>query len=106
MRLLYAAALALLVAPPARAQFPFTDVTAGDLAAPVPSWGASWIDVDTDGDLDLFASRQGPTGGNVLFRNDAGTLVRAEAGALTDAATAGSLGHTWADYDNYGDPDV
>jgi hypothetical protein len=99
-------ALALLAALPARAQIAFTDATAGDLLTPVPSWGASWVDYDGDGDLDLFASRIGTTGGNVLYRNDGGVFTAADVGPLTDSASRGSLGHTWADYDNDGDPDV
>jgi hypothetical protein len=106
MRLLYASALALLAAPLTRAQVTFTDVTAGDLSQPIISWGVSWVDVDADGDLDLFASRTGATAGNVLFRNDGGAFTLASAGVLTDAGNPGSIGHTWADYDNDGDLDV
>ncbi|MEP0547150.1 MAG: FG-GAP-like repeat-containing protein [Rhodothermales bacterium] len=84
----------------------FTEVTDGDLVTAVRSWGASWVDIDGDLDLDLFVSRQATTGGNRLYLNDGGTLTLADAGALTDAATPGSLGHTWADYDNDDDLDV
>jgi hypothetical protein len=84
----------------------FTEVTDGDLATAVRSWGASWVDVDGDLDLDLFVSRQATTGGNRLYLNDGGTFTLADAGALTGAATPGSLGHSWADYDNDGDLDV
>ena len=101
-----AALLVTLFESPAPAQFPFTDVTTGSLNTLILSWGASWVDVDGDHDLDLFVSRQGPTGGNVLFRNSGGTLTRDFAGALTDTLGAGSIGHTWADYDNDGDLDV
>ncbi|MDX1419085.1 MAG: FG-GAP-like repeat-containing protein [Rubricoccaceae bacterium] len=102
----YALLAALLLGAPAAAQPNFTDVTEGDLLSTVVSWGASWVDYDGDGDPDLFVSRQSTTGGNALFRNDDGTFTLADAGALTDASTPGSLGHTWADYDNDGDLDV
>jgi hypothetical protein len=96
-----------LVASSARGQFAFTDVTAGDLSATLVSWGVSWVDYDSDGDLDLFASRAGAgSAGNVLFRNDAGAFTRADAGALTNTGSPNSLGHTWGDIDDDGDLDV
>jgi hypothetical protein len=98
--------LLALLALPTRAQITFTDVTAGDLLTPVASWGASWVDYDGDGDLDLFSSRIATTGGNVLYRNDGGLFTAADAGLLTDSGSRGSLGHTWADYDDDGDLDV
>ncbi|NNF58956.1 MAG: T9SS type A sorting domain-containing protein [Rhodothermaceae bacterium] len=88
----------------ANAQFAFTDVTSGDLLTAFRSWSVSWVDVDGDGDLDLFASRFGATGGNLLFTNDGGTFTRVTGSSLTDSG--GSIGHTWGDYDNDGDPDV
>ncbi len=81
----------------------FTDVTAGDLLTDVRSWGASWVDADGDGDLDLFVSRLGTVGGNELFVNTAGAFARLTGTPLTDD---NSIGHSWADYDNDGDLDV
>ncbi len=62
-----------------------------------------WVDVDDDGDLDLFvAFRDRP---NMLFRNAGGRLrdVAAEVG-LADARR--SVGAVWADLDADGDLDV
>ena len=83
----------------------FTDVTtAADL---VVEKGAvrqpSWIDVDADGDLDLFvAFRDRP---NALFMNDGGRFsdVAARAG-LADPRK--SVGAVWFDYDQDGDLDL
>jgi hypothetical protein len=62
-----------------------------------------WIDVEGDGDLDLFvAFRDKP---DVLFRNDKGrfTNTAAEAGL---ADTRRSVGAVWFDYDEDGDLDA
>ncbi|MEP7345861.1 MAG: FG-GAP-like repeat-containing protein [Gemmatimonadaceae bacterium] len=63
----------------------------------------SWIDLDGDGDLDLFvALRDRP---NAMYRNDAGrfTDVAAELG-LADPRK--SVGAVWVDYDSDGDLDL
>jgi hypothetical protein len=63
----------------------------------------AWVDVDDDGDLDLFvAFRDRP---NMLLRNEGGRLrdVAAEVG-LADARR--SVGAVWADLDADGDLDV
>lgn len=63
----------------------------------------AWIDVDGDGDLDLFvAFRDRP---NALYRNEAGrfTDVASEVG-LADARR--SVGAVWFDYDEDGDLDL
>src|SRR5262245_36871877 len=76
-------------APVASAQT-FTSVATATLAGHVSfSTGASWVDVDADGDLDLFVvTGFSANNNNVLYRNDGGdTFVRVLAGALvTDAA--------------------
>ena len=62
----------------------FTDVTAGTpLGLAGDCDDASWVDVDNDGDLDLFVVRG--VAANVLFRNDGGAFVN-----------AGSLGARWS----------
>jgi hypothetical protein len=60
--------------------------------------GASWIDGDGDGDLELFINGVG------LFRNDGGGAFTLLTGAI--APILGTLGNTWADVDNDGDLDV
>jgi hypothetical protein len=68
----------------------------------------NWIDIDNDGDLDLFRTNWG--GGNTanrpnnLYRNDSGTYVRITTGDIvTDAFV--SMASVWGDYDNDGDLD-
>jgi hypothetical protein len=83
----------------------FVDVTAdagltldaGAVRQPV------WVDVDADGDLDLFVAFRDRA--NMLFRNDGGrfTDIAAEVG-LADARR--SVGAAWADLDADGDLDV
>ncbi len=64
---------------------------------------ASWVDVDADGDLDLYvALRDGP---NRLWRNEGGTFSDAtEATGLGDARR--SVGAVWFDMDADGDLDA
>ena len=72
-------------------------VTAGAVRQP------SWVDVDGDGDLDLF----------VAFRDRANGLFRNDRGKFTDVArdlgladTRRSVGAVWFDFDEDGDLDV
>jgi len=63
----------------------------------------AWIDVDADGDLDLFvAFRDRPNG---LFRNDRGTFVDIAA-AIGVADARKSVGAVWFDADEDGDLDL
>ena len=83
----------------------FTDTTtAVGLAVPTGAVRPpAWVDVDADGDLDLFiAYRDRP---NALYRNDAGkfTDVAATLG-LADARR--TVGAVWFDFDEDGDLDV
>lgn len=83
----------------------FTDATAD--AGLARDSGAvrqpAWVDVDSDGDLDLFVAFRDRA--NALFRNDGGTFrdVAAEIGL---ADTRRSVGAIWFDYDEDGDLDL
>lgn len=83
----------------------FTDVTqaagiamdAGAVRQP------AFVDVDGDGDLDLYVAFRDRA--NILFRNDAGRFVDI-APAVGIADSRKSVGGTWFDYDDDGDLDL
>ena len=63
----------------------------------------AWIDVDADGDLDLFIAFRDRA--NAMYRNDGGKFTDAAAAAgLADARRA--VGAVWFDFDQDGDLDV
>lgn len=67
--------------------------------------GASWIDYDGDGDLDLYITTRGRQS-NLLFRNEGGeSLERVTRGPLVESATGASMA-CWADVDGDGWLDV
>lgn len=69
--------------------------------------GASFVDIDNDGNLDLFLTNANlPFGANTIYRNDGNDLfTKVDAGEIT-ALQVASFGHSWADYDNDGLMDV
>jgi len=83
----------------------FTDVTAA--AGLIVATGAvrqpAWVDVEGDGDLDLFVAYRDRA--NALYRNDAGTFSDvAQALGLADARR--TVGAVWFDFDEDGDLDL
>ncbi|MFQ5605544.1 MAG: CRTAC1 family protein [bacterium] len=83
-------------------------ITSGEIAADTTNTnGASWVDFDGDGDVDLFLSNANlPFGGNTLYRNDGhDRFTRLIVGEVPNLQTA-AFGHAWADYDNDGLPDL
>jgi hypothetical protein len=64
---------------------------------------AAWVDVDADGDLDLFVAFRDRA--NVLFRNEKGKFTEVAA-ALGVADTRKTVGAVWFDYDEDGDLDL
>ena len=93
----------------------FVDVSdeVGVGSSNVTTLGATWVDFDGDGDVDLYLSNYGradlinPYGSgenNQMFVNNNGTFQD-----VTDETRLGNPGHSsgsvWADYDNDGDMD-
>jgi hypothetical protein len=71
------------------------------------TYGASFVDVDEDGDLDLFLSNISRTDHNALYLNDGrGQFNKRSDGPLVTADSRPSKGHAWGDYDNDGDLDL
>ncbi len=63
--------------------------------------GASWVDYDMDGDLDLFVNQ------DFLYRNDGdGQFTRILSSGIVGVSMGDNNGNAWADYDNDGDPDL
>lgn len=68
--------------------------------------GASWVDYNNDGHLDLFVTEFMPTRFNLLYKNNGDeTFTEIKNTTLVQEAKY-SIGATWADYDNDGDMDV
>jgi len=104
---LLAACLLAIAASPAAAQT-FTPVASPAFAAHVAfSTGVTWVDVDLDGDLDLYvAVGFSANNANVLYRNDgAGGFVAVTGVPLVQDA-AETACSAWADADNDGDIDA
>jgi hypothetical protein len=79
----------------------FTDVTARTGVGNPSDWGmgATWVDVDDDGHLDLYVTNRGP---NRLYRNRGdGTFVDVAAAAGVADPLWGT-GTAWADFDRDG----
>ncbi len=85
----------------------FVKITTGDVANYSGyCHGASWVDYNNDGYLDLFVTDYMETRFNLLYKNNGDeTFTSISNSALTQEAKR-SIGATWADYDNDGDMDV
>lgn len=86
----------------------FTRITSGAIVTNGGnSGGSNWVDVNQDGWLDLFVANGNDIAQqNFLYLGSAsGEFTRITDGDIvTDAAR--SIGGTWGDYDNDGDPDL
>jgi len=81
---------------------PFTKIVYGPVEESGPAAGASLVDYDDDGDLDIYQCNDGAA--NLLLRNDGELLFTDVAsGAIADGGP--SRAAAWADFDNDGDQD-
>ncbi len=84
--------------------------TAGDLTVDSACSNThAWIDVDNDGDLDLYSQTESLSlpwsDVNVMYRNDDGIFVRITTGEIVNEVN-NAHGMAWSDYDNDGDMDL
>lgn len=82
---------------------PFAAAIAGPFGVAGASRGASIVDIDGDGDLDLYVNNRGSA--NRLLRNE-GNLAFTDIATGLLAAEGLSMASAWADLDNDGDQDV
>lgn len=68
------------------------------------SRSVNWIDMDNDGDVDLFVTNENSQNENI-YRNDKGIFVKNTNSALVKDGK-NTMSSAWADYDNDGDFDV
>lgn len=69
------------------------------------SANVSFVDIDNDGDLDLFITNDESAQSQFLYRNDGtGNFTRVTADPITTAG-GHAVGASWGDYDNDGDSD-
>ncbi|MEQ6124002.1 FG-GAP-like repeat-containing protein [Pseudotenacibaculum sp. MALMAid0570] len=88
----------------------FTDITntCGIFTNDLLTYGASFGDIDNDGDLDLFISNRGQDAANrnYLYRNDNGTFVDISSAAGIVSSGELSFCSSFFDYNNDGFQDI
>jgi len=78
----------------------------GVTTTPTDSWTANWVDIDGDGDDDLYVLDKSENDPNLLYRNDGnGSFTRMLNNELVDESTK-AVASTWGDIDNDGDLDT
>ena len=77
---------------------PITNFSSGN------SYGASWVDYDNDGNLDLFLCIDG--GNQRMYHNNGGGTFSLLTTASFYNDNSSYISCSWSDYDNDGDPDL
>jgi hypothetical protein len=88
-----------------RFDYPVKEDTPSPLNTPMDGRGVAWVDVDSDGDDDIFVVTYSSLEPNYLFLNEGGlTFVDATPAILAGPSIC--MMSRWADVDNDGDQDV
>ncbi|RMF56894.1 MAG: T9SS C-terminal target domain-containing protein [Calditrichaeota bacterium] len=83
----------------------WTRITSGIIATEVQaSWSGAWVDIENDGDMDLFVSNFNQPNSLYLNAGD-GTFSKVTTGEIVTDVEA-SVGCAWGDYDNDGFQDL
>jgi hypothetical protein len=88
----------------------FSKILSGEIVTDAYySRGCTWIDYDSDGDIDLFVANENG-GNNCLYRNmlvesSTATFQKVTTGSIVNDG-GDSWSGSWGDYDNDGDPDL
>jgi len=83
----------------------FTEVTTGPVVNDNGnSHGSTWVDIDNDGDLDLYVTND-QSEDNFLYKNNGDSTFTKTENDLTNSG-GNSFGTAIADYDNDGDQDI
>lgn len=69
------------------------------------SRNVNWMDIDADGDLDLFVTNESSQK-EQLYRNDGGGVFESVTTTALTSGTFSTMSSSWADMDNDGDLDV
>lgn len=86
--------------------FTFVRLDTGAIAsASTPSVSGTWVDIDNDGDLDLYVCNRSSVNNNLFINNGNGAFTRNTTMAITLDASS-SAGSSWGDYNNDGYMDV
>jgi uncharacterized repeat protein (TIGR01451 family) len=68
--------------------------------------GATWVDIDNDGFLDMFTAEYFPTRFNNIYMNNGDGTFRKNTTSAPTLDAGSSVAGVWGDYDNDGDQDL
>ncbi|MBN1561035.1 VCBS repeat-containing protein [candidate division KSB1 bacterium] len=85
----------------------FKKITSGNIVEDYGDYrGCAWVDVDNDGDLDLYVTGISDSYRNILYLNDGTNHFTKSQDAVIGELSDKTYNCGWADFDNDGDLDV